>query len=253
MKSGKYLRSFIRQVILESSGTPSADSLAVYLPELYSDFATAIIYDTGALLQNLESLQKITFNNPNYLDRVFLIRDVFIEHILKGFLQAGKPLERDGKCNGAWQVFKSAGPGIGKILYSVGYALSPNGQLFPDRGSVSTDAQAAWGKVFGGSRRRKRFDDVKHQHDSINDYHTDDPNDDCKIYKGAEAMYLNHSFESEGWEASVLSQLKANHKETIGKIKQLAPDLDDVEHLLNDARNDFFSKHYNSAGSLANY
>jgi hypothetical protein len=251
MNTPFYLKKFIRQVILESTGSPDASELAVYLPLFNSNKVKAVIYDTNVLLQNLEKLKT---DHSNSIQQSFAIKNMFINYIIKGFLEAGKPSEDDGPCNGAWQIYRAVGPGYGKILYGVGYALSPNGQLFPDRGSVSADAQSAWKKVFGGSRGRKRFDDVKHQHSNPeNKYHTDDPGDDCKIYRAANGEYLNYSYESEGWEHGVLSQLQANHKETMSKIRKIAPDLDNIEDFLNDAKYDFFLKHYKSEGSLEQY
>ncbi len=247
----RIIQEEISYVLEQASGPSDVSRLAVYLAESHNDFVTAIIYDTDALLQNLENIKKIISDNPDYISKTFAIVDFLVESVLKGFLEAGIPRKRDGNCNGAWQVYRAAAPGHGKVLYSIGYALSPNGQLFADRGSVSPDAQSAWTKVFRGGRERKRFDDIYHVHNNVDDYHTDEPEDDCKIYrgKGKDAKYLNYSYESEGWEQGVLSQLRANHEETMSKVKQFAPDLD-VEHLLNRAGGSFFSKHYKSVGSI---
>lgn len=47
-------------------------------------------------------------------------------------------------CNGAWEVTAIAGPGQGKLAYNMGYWLAPSKKLFPDRESLSYDAQLAW-------------------------------------------------------------------------------------------------------------
>ena len=246
----KIIQEEISYVLKEASGTPDTSRLAVHLPELNNDYATVVIYDTDALLQNLEEIKKIISDTPDFVNRTFAISDIFLEYVLKGYLEAGSPRPRDGKCNGAWQVYKAAAPGHGKVLYGVGYALSPNGQLFADRGSVSTKAQDAWKKVFGGSREREPFDDINHRHKGPDDYHTADPADDCTIYKAAGTKYLNYSYESEGWEKGILSQLRANHEKTMSKLKEFAFDSDYIERTLVYAGSSFFSEHYSSIGSI---
>jgi hypothetical protein len=239
-------------VLEEASGPPDISGLAVHLPKLHNDYVTAIIYDTDALVQNLENIKNIISDNPDFVKRTFAISNFLVDHVLKGFLEAGIPRKRDGKCNGAWQVYKSVAPGYGKVLYSVGYALSPNGQLFPDRGTVSSDAQNAWTKVFGGSRERKPFDDIDHIHNDADDYHTDDPADDCTVWRAKGTKYLNYSYESEGWERGILSQLRASHEETMSKVKQLALDSGYIERILEGSGSSFFAKHYKSDGILIN-
>ena len=79
-----------------------------------------------------------------------------------------------GPCNGAWEVKLSAGPGRGKLVYSMGYYLSPNGALISDRQSLSLPAQGAWKKA-SKKGKGKPLDD-------ITDPKTADPSDDCAVW-----------------------------------------------------------------------
>lgn len=83
-------------------------------------------------------------------------------------------IESKEPCYGAWEVTRSAGPGYGKLVYAMGYHMSPTGKLMPDRTSVSDSAREAWRKANKKSKGLK-FDDV-------NNPKTSDPSDDCVIH-----------------------------------------------------------------------
>jgi hypothetical protein len=194
---------------------------------------------------DLKSNEKIIGPKPAVASDV---SNIFVNHIIKGFIEVGKPKPMRGNCNDAWQVYAAAGPGFGKIVYGVGYALSPTGKLIPDRGSVSDSAEAAWEKVSASSRKRKRLDDQRHQHDRVgNEYHTDDPSDDCKVlldFQGKDRQFLNYSYESEGWEKGLLSQLQANHESVISALNPEILEVSELEKFLAYSSQKFFEKHY---------
>jgi len=92
------------------------------------------------------------------------------EGIVKGYAAFHRP---DEPCNGAWEVSSIAGIGHGRTLYGLGYYLTPNGRLMPDRAFSSKRARDAWTKS-SGKMRGFPLDDVK-------DPKTPDPNDDCSM------------------------------------------------------------------------
>lgn len=95
---------------------------------------------------------------------------------IKGYALFKKP---SAPCNGAWEVSEIVGPGIGGIVYGLGYALVPGGRLMPDRGYTSPKAQKAWrGASESGKLSGLAFDDVDHPQ-------TNPKSDDCYVRKSA--------------------------------------------------------------------
>jgi hypothetical protein len=213
----------------------------------------AVLYNSDKLWDRIDYIHSVYKKNGSYLD----LQKYFADNILRGFIDIGVPRRSDvtdkvGKCNGAWEVYHSAGPGYGKIVYGMGYALSPSGRLIPDRSSVSSDAFKGWTGAFNSSRPRIPLDDIEHQHQLPgNEYHTDDPSDDCSVYDltdidGGDVTVLNQAYDSEGWERTELDDLGGYHDENIQNLESEFGDefADYVQDVIIDSGWIFFRKHY---------
>jgi len=222
---------------------------------------TAVIYDQNRLIDNIEALGRDVFTESNETVLQFLLDGIFL-----GIIQIKKP---QSPCNGAWEVSASVGPSklLARNVYGLAYALSPSGSIIADRSSVSGDALNAWRSIYssksspeGGKktpsgrviRGRKRLDDLGHQHDiEGNEYHTDDPADDCKIYKDEAA--LNWSYEAEGWEYGMLQFLERNHELTMKDLSKFSSSFSfNFDEAIFTFMLDFWKKHYSGA-ALRNY
>lgn len=197
----------LKRLLRESNA--SADALAV-LSFDKDGSKVAILYDPIDLLENLDDVL-----DPDQRARLF--EDYGVADIIKGAVSIRPVSKRMGQCRGAWQIAYIAGPGWGHILYPIAQAMSPNGLLTPDRKDVSDDASRAWEKSLKLNRPRLPFDDMEHQHDiEGNEYHTDDPKDDCVVHLGRN--HLNWAYEPLGDEAQLLSGLISNHVSTMSKM-----------------------------------
>ena len=85
-----------------------------------------------------------------------------------------------GNCRDAWIVHAAAGPGYGKLVYSVGYELSSSGKLIPDRRSLTSDAINAWMKV----KQKSEGEPL----DDIENPKTPDKSDDCVVWPVTKGM-----------------------------------------------------------------
>ena len=245
----KYLRQYIRRVIAES--TSSYGHLAAYAYMTNAGERTAIIYDYNALMLDNDIIKKLmdaarfrSVTNPATQE----FTTYLAKKIVKGMISVGPPI--GGNCNGAWQVLNSAGPGLGKIVYLAGYALSPTGKLIPDRGSVTNSAKAAWDKQAARGRPRKRLDDKHHQHDKRgNEYHTEDRDDDCGVYLNSELDQpnnLNYSYDSTPEERAIFDSLLEQHEATMSTKFWSPENRQELEVALGNAGFKFFSLHYNN-------
>lgn len=122
-------------------------------------------------------------------------------------------------CNGAWEVRYSAGPDLGKLVYGMGFALTPNNRLIPDRQYVSDDAYKGW------SKQKAKSNVEKIPLDNYKNPTTPDPSDDCAVHgpgdedcDSRDSDPLNHAYVGPSWSKSVLSTLEAAHLETVKKI-----------------------------------
>ena len=242
----KYLRQYIRQVIKESVDVPN---LAVVTRESRGGDVIAVLYNADELEMTPTSRwKKDVVEDSHDVDLVY--------DVVRGFIHMGSP-RGGGACDGAWVVFRSAGPGYGKAVYSVGYALSPSGRLMPDRRGVTDRAYRAWASAWDKGEYKKRpMDDDQHVHALRgNEYHTDDPADDCSTYPpylvkhGRDPRVVNHTYEGTGGEPVMLAAMRARHEKIV--------DGDEVfrkafERAMIAAGETFFDRHYGS-GSPASF
>lgn len=144
-------------------------------------------------------------------------------------------------CWNAYEIKAIAGPG--RLVYPVGYATSPSGRLISDRERMTDLAISAWGNMASkNTRKALRLDDYLHRHDpeDPNDYHTDDPADDCELRK---EDFLNFAYESDGTEEGLYNGLVNTHNQEISDLKlsyKGHPLLEDFENLMTNAGWDFF-------------
>lgn len=229
----------LRRLLRESAG--GSGSQAAFVTDL-GDLKRAIIYDRDLLLRDVDYVK----HNLEKRGKEFLTP--FFHDIMLAFIEITPPESAGGQsygpCAGAWMVSAVAGPGYGKNIYGIGYALSPNGVLVPDRSSVKPSARGAWGKVSASGRGRIRLDDRDHQHsEEGNEYHTDDKSDDCKLHMDPDDPQLDYAYQSTGSEAALLSSLVKNHDDTMNQLGDLYL-IADVEGLLTKAVAPFWQEHY---------
>jgi len=170
------------------------DRTAVYVESAKGQVRSAVIYDTEH--------GKHPYN---------LSKDDILFDVIKGVIDISKPVSKpvsrqEMPCLGAWEVISSAGPKYGKMVYGVGYALSPNGVLMPDRSSVSTSARGGWTSSFSRGETVGQLDDWENPK-------TPEPEDDCWVHNEDGAPYLDYAY-SVGSERSmeIFRTLEANHK-----------------------------------------
>ena len=172
----------------------------------------AVIYNISRLMQYVKAGGD--FNNPE---------DVVDYGIVEGYIMIEKPSQ---PCNRAWEVKFSAGPRLGKIVYGVGYAMSPSGALISDRDNVSNTARMGWRRAYDSETRPKKpLDDFRHPPEDANEFHrdhhtADDKSDDCKTYYKP-LPHLNYSYSSEGWEKPMLRSLEAAHDGVITMLAEI--------------------------------
>lgn len=221
-------RVYLRLLCEVAEGT--AEGLAAYVIE-QGDIASAIIYRPAALFKELK---KDPDNISAYYDSVV------------SYLAVQDP---GNPCAGAWEVIRTAGPGYGKILYGLAYALSPNGILMSDRNSVSKSAYSAWSKLSSKGRKSFELDDI--DADSKDKKTPDDDSDDCNVHKigdkdcgGRDPGPLNKAYAAEGWEKSTLDKLKKNHRAFMTVLRGIDVDADTAENEILNAGEEFFGSEY---------
>lgn len=219
-----HLKNLISEIIKESSG--GGEVLGCVTTHKASICST--IYDASIL-------GDIIFDNPNPNQKYPY---KLLVPCVVGFVCVSPP---KNPCWDAYEVKAIAGPG--GLVYPIGYATSPSGRLISDRERMTPKAIDAWGNMSSKNKRKAlRLDDYMHRHDpeDPNDYHTDDPADDCELRK---EDYLNFAYESDGSEAGLYNGFVNTHNQEISDLKSSYgghPLLEDFENLITQAGWDFF-------------
>ena len=191
--------------------------------------------------------------------RIRVLMDA-IDNSIIAYISISEP-STDAKCNDAWEVNFSAGPGQGKLTYAMGYHLSPTGRLIPDRKTLSDDAVNSWKKVRSKSEGIP-LDDQDHKSDQFHDkYHTEDPTDDCLTYpikdtkkidkinrrtagvdfETADAVNRSYEMGDMGYDFDMMSSV---HESTIEKIKTFGFRKETFMDFLESSASMFFNKNY---------
>lgn len=157
-----------------------------------------------------------------------------VKKYVVGWVQVMKP---EDPCWNAMMIASIAGPG--KLMYGIGYALSPSGLLISDRDSMTSVAVSAWRNMSAkGTRGKKKLDDV-------NAPSTPEPVDDCKVLKDD---FLNYAYEAQGWEMGALEAMHDNHEAVIARAtKGGILTREEVEKVLNEAGLSYWRTRYRAA------
>lgn len=163
-----------------------------------------------------------------------------------GMIRIEKPLH---PCNGAWEVKNSAGPGQGKLVYAMGYFLSPSGKLIADRFSVSRKAQNSWKRV----RKKSEGEPL----DDIDNRKTPPESDDCVVWtvtgKDVEHPYLEDGLKDEetadalnrSYEMGTMGyDFVTMEKRSEEFLKYLPFRAQRIDQIIDDCAQEFFQKHY---------
>lgn len=186
------LRQYIKLLILEDVGAPTTTTLALVKTPRGRGIVVAILrYD---LLY--KSLYSVNNNDIKNLEKY--LYDT-VKNCTVGYGEFG-PSREPGRAYGAWEVYRTAGPGYGKILYSVGYAYSPTGMLMPDRSSVSGKASSFWKKEFQ-TREKLKLDELPPNN------LTSGSEDDSSLYTNPSDQHLNYAYKSFGWEKPMADKM----------------------------------------------
>lgn len=209
MKSTSLLRTYIRQLLRESSGDYS--SLAAVVRDAGS-MKRVVVYDPEVIRAAVErGINPLSLEGAEDLG---LRGYILIEHA-PGWL---------GLCSDAWEVQNSwvRNKGDGRLVYGLAFALAPNGTLIPDRTSVSDAAASGWLRAGTKSENpltSTPLDDIKHKKcgpDGLNS-HTEDESDDCRVYG---IPHLDRTYQNPEREmyVSLLGSLEINHEATMRDV-----------------------------------
>ncbi len=209
------LRSIIKEAVALDTQGLEMEGLAI-MTESEPQQKTAVLYDVKKAAELIKMIER---KDPG-------ANEFAINNVLKGLIIVGTPEENN--CWGAWEVKFSAGKGKGKLLYSLGYALSPTRLLASDRNEVSDAAQGSWGSAFrkskDGTKRaidarsasdakdwtRLQFDDASKPEEKRRT--PDFPDDDCKVHPESSPQ-LNFAYRGDINQAmTALGGFRAAHK-----------------------------------------
>ena len=217
--------------LLKESQLQKASGLALNVYAPFNNRISAVIYDPAALAEVLD-----TITNPKVDSLTY--KNILVDKVIKGVIRLAASSQ---PCNDAWEVTTSAGPGYGKLIYGVGFALAPNGRLMPDRMSVSSSASAGWARQFNSPRKKFKLDNYE-------DPQTIPPEDDCPVHNETDdddsLAHLDYAYEAEGWELSLLNQLQSSHDTFTSNLT--SDQLKLINSRLPEAITPFFNKYYNS-------
>lgn len=189
----RLLREYVRSVLRESVST---EKYAVITGESFfkPDAVEAVLIDVAKFMSGMQAPPKTSLMTQ--LD----VAKAAAKGSVVGYISVGPP--ESGKAWGAWEVTRSAGRGHGKLLYAIGYALSPKGLLMPDRVSVSDSAISAWQKA-------------SKTHDSLQldplppENRTDTKEDDAEVHDKEGLEFLDKAYKAQGWEKSAVDDMIA--------------------------------------------
>lgn len=209
---GRINEAVLRRLLMEAAGI-NPDGLAAFIHTKTKGISVTL-YDMSKTQRIVDSGK---MRSPQDMQKGVV-----------GFISVRRP-SGEWECAGAWEVDLIAGPGRGKEMYGLGYAVSPSGRLMSSRSAVSQQAGSAWEKAFKKGRGVLKLDDK-------DDPKTDDPSDDCKVHSvddydcDEERDQLNWVYGPEGWEQGFLSALQANHDSFVKDSGQEAEALETCIH-----------------------
>lgn len=144
-----------------------------------------VLVDLDVLQRSLEDVAGLGDDQTDWRDYIDMA--VIDTDCVMGIIQVAEP---DAPCNGAWEVKASAvrKKGLGKYVYSMGYWLSPSGELVPDRSQLTSDAVSTW------TNASKKL--TSRPTDNVHRPRNSDPNDDCDEWFGEEGAPNKNKYKS---------------------------------------------------------
>lgn len=199
----RHLRQYIRYVINESLREPAhatASGLGAATGNSFTQ-TTAILYDTGALVQLLSGEDVQVDKKP--LENRPHLRAAVLDSVIKGYIRIANA---SGDCHDAAIVVTVAGPGYGRELYSMGHALSRSGLLAPSRNSISPEAAKAWKTAVEKGKKGHKLDPR-----------------DCPVHAEPGKEYLDYAYEpsADGSERKLMSQLRSRHAAALRDLSHI--------------------------------
>ncbi len=236
--SEKKLRDLIRGLLNtdRTKDSPEHDQLALFM----SPDDEGIVYSSKAVKENINDILSYSLGNL-----------WFSENVIKAVIGIESPPD-NAPCAGAWQISHIAGPGYGKIIYGLGYALSPMNKIMATRSQdssgkpkITSSAMSSWEKTFKSQRGRIRLDDIDAPREKK--ITPDDETDDCFLHDPNSAENpVNFAYELQGWEITMKDRMLKEDKVTVNLIeKKFGPDaIQEFRRLLQEGSDFFWKKNY---------
>lgn len=203
------LKNYIRRVIKEASSPGDYSSLAAHVARSATG-AAAFIYDPEVIKGIDPTLSRDDL-------------EMAVSSGLRGLMKVAAPRPGKGNCNGAWEVTGSWAKNKGsdgRMVYGIGFAMSPSGILMPDRMSVSQSARGGWGGLASKGFPSEPLDDWKHEKcgaGGLNTHTPADSSDDCYVHGDPKEPHIDRTYEHPGRDAwlTTLAAMEANHEDTM--------------------------------------
>jgi len=223
----KLLREYIRAILTEAA--PDESGLGALVKQSGEEIEVVLFkYDALYAAMSKRKPDEDVFN--------FLKGNIFSSIV--GYGVFSKPTK--GEAHGAYEVTHAAAPGLGKVLYGIGYGVSPSGLLMPDRHAVSMDADQAW-KRASRDRKSLKLDDLPPNNKTKN------PEDDAELHDVPGKEHLDYAYQSQGWERSMTNKLISKGETALKELSDdVNRDANVLRHVFMSGGKQFFSDQYRS-------
>lgn len=186
------LREYIRAILRESSVSTKGYAIIVGDSFYDPDAKEASLIDIDKFMSGMSKPPKTSL-----MTQLDVAKSAAKESVV-GYISFGPP--KHGQAWGAWEVTRAVGRGYGRLLYSIGYALSPNGLLMPDRVSVSDSAIDGWRKA-SATRDSLQLDPLPPENK------TDTKVDDAEVHDEEGLEFLDRAYKAQGWEKAAVDEM----------------------------------------------
>lgn len=199
-----YERVLLR-ILKEGGEAPDLEGLAAVTFRASETGRTGALYKPDVFLSGVESGDPV---------------DEAIQAAVVGYVRVS-PTEHP--CRSAWAVTEITGEGYGRLVYGMGYALSPRNMLVSDRTSVSAPAYDSWASAFQRAGKGQKLPLDDHENPK-----TPSEDDDCVIHgswldadcSGRDPKPLNYAYRGGSWTRPMLAELEAAHRETLTRLSR---------------------------------
>jgi hypothetical protein len=249
MRQNNIYQRIFQKLLNEEAGKkrpaiPMSDIGMIYVDG--GGLKAAFIYDAKSLV-SLKGTYA-SFLSKGEIDAANRLTNSIAEDIFLGIVDIKSNYN---PCNDAWQISAIAGPGYGyNVLYPLAFAMSPTGELSPDREVVMDGAKGAWRTMFSTQRNKAKLDYLPPNNK------TPQTEDDCGMHyptnKDPNVDYLNHSYSTLPGDKALFNQLKNQHQiamdEVFGELPSYEQEFSDLIQTFADK---FWYKHYHAAVAAA--